>query len=518
MEAHKEEGGRAGRKPIWLIGLIILLALAGAVLYYMHTENQKQLAVQQQQQAEAERQSILNAQTFREGVQINGVAVGGMTMDQARAAVAQSEQALLEAVSFRLTLDGETYPVTAQDLGMTCDTEAKLQQAFGLARAGTLEELRSQLADIGARKPNYTIAAAPGEAAVKAFVASLAQKIDQPAVDAEFKVLVDKSASDEVKKTSAYVEAAATTAPGQRFTFVPDQDGRIVDQPALVQTLLSMSHQYQDMQIPAKAVKANVTLADLQQKIVLRSSSSTSYGRSPYNRATRVFNLKKAVGIINGTVVQPGEAFSYNHTVGNRTYSGGWKPAPAIVGGRHEDQAGGGVCQISTTMYLGVLKGGLEVVSRQGHSERLSYAPGGLDATVDSGRIDFQWKNTTSAPIYIFSWIDTKEKTIHFEFYGEPFPQDFDEIQLSSKRVGSLSPDGPMQYIVDHTLPLGVYIKRSSGSVWQSYATYLKNGAAVKTVSVDRTVYKAYAGVTVVAAQQAFAPASPSAPVTIPVP
>ena len=517
MEAqHTDEGGKARRKPVWIIGLIALLLVAGAAaLYYVHDRNQKSAV---QQQAEAERQSILTSQVFRDGVVVGGVSLGGMTMEQAKAAVTQAEQAQLTAVSFKLTLDSNSYPVTAQDLGLSFDVDAVLKEAFALARQGTLEQLKAELADIKANQRKFDVAEAPGDAAVSAFAATLSQKLDKPAVDAEFKVLVDKSASDEVKKTSAYVEAAATTTPEQRFAYVPDQDGRVVDQQALKDALLAMvkSGTYKDMELPVKAEKAGVTLGDLQKKIVLRSSSFTSFGHSPYNRATRVFNLKKAVGILNGTVVQPGEVFSYNQTIGNRTYAGGWKPAPAIVGGRHEDQAGGGVCQISTTMYLSVLKSDLEIVSRQGHSERLSYAPGGLDATVDSGRIDFQWKNATSSPIYIFCWIDVQDKTIHFEFYGEPFPQDFDEIQLSSKHVGSLSPSGPMEYIVDPTLPVGVYIKRHSGSVWQSYATYMKNGVAVKTVDVDRTVYKAYAGVTVMAASEP-SPAV-SAPVTVPVP
>jgi len=495
----------AKKKVLLIAGLVILLLLMTAGFFYF--DHQKREA-----QAEAERQSIISAQVFREGVSVNGVSVGGMTMEQAKAAAVESGRALLKAVSFSLTLGGESYPVTAEDLGLKFDTDSVLEQAFGLARdpESTLEQLRAELADIQENKRQYPLTAVPDEAAVNAFVASLAQKIDTPADDAQLQVLIDKNVSDEEKRSAAYVEAAATTTPERRFAFVPDRDGRAVDQAALAKTLLSMADTgaYQDAEIPVKTTKAGVTLADLQKKIVLRASSSTSYGHSPYNRATRVFNLKKAVGIINGTVVQPGEVFSYNDTVGRRTYAGGWKPAPAIVGGRTEDQAGGGVCQVSTTMYLSVLKADLGVVYRQGHSERLSYVDGGLDATVDSGRIDFQWKNTTGSPVYIFCWMDVKGKTIHFELYGEPFPQEFDEIRLSSKRVGTVPPPGPMQYVVDPALPLGVYIKRASGSVWQSYATYLKNGAAVKTVNVDRTAYKAYAGVTVVAAQTVAAPAA----------
>lgn len=493
-EAQAEPKPIKNKRAIWIASIaFVLLALLAGVLYS-----------QKLQRDEEKRLTIINAEVFRDGVVIDSVAVGGMTTEQARAAVEQAQRKREGDIVFYLIYGGRKYPANASVFAFTYDTEAVLAEAFSLARTGTLAELEAELSDISANKRHFNTAVVPDKQEVEAFAASLAKEIDTPAIDAQFRVLIDNSAvTKEEKKTSVYVLAAAATTPEQRFRYEPEQDGVRVDQETLTESLLLMaqSGKYEDIEIPVEPVKANVTLTDIRQQVVLRASSYTSFNKSPYNRNTRVFNIKKAVGLINGTVIQPGEVFSTNDTLGYRTYGSGWKPAPAIVQGRTEDQAGGGVCQVSTTMYLSVLKSDLEVVYRQGHSGRLSYVDGGLDATIDSGRIDFTWKNNTGAPIYVFCWVDDSDKTVHFEIYGAPFPEEYDEIRLSSEHVGGISPSGSMKYTLDPSKPAGykkVFVERKSGSIWQSYATYLKDGVEVKTIPVAKTKYKAYAGETII--------------------
>lgn len=493
IESPKKTPG-SKKKAVWILMIATVLVLAVAGIFVSNKIKQD----------EAFRQSIIHSGVFHEGILVNDVSIGGMTPEEASAAIVPTEQAMLDEIAFTLTFQGKAYPADAQVFGMSFNTQAVLQEAMALGRQGTLGELQDELLDIRTNKRTFYTSYTPSEQAVEAYVADLTENLDTLPVDAQFTVLIDKeSVSEEEKKSSAYVHAAATTKPEQRFAYTPDIDGIQVDQPSLCDSLLAMaqSSEYQDVEIPYHTTPAAITLEDVQSTVVLRASSFTSFNKSPYNRKSRVYNIKKAVGLINGTVLQPGEEFSTNGTLGHRTYSGGWQAAPAIVQGRTEDQAGGGVCQVSTTMYLCVLKSDLEVVYRQGHSGRLSYVDGGLDATIDSGRIDFNWKNNTNSPIYLFCWVDETDKTIHFEVYGEPFPVEYDEIRLSSKRTGSVSPPGPMQYTVDMTKPIGykeVFVERKSGSVWKSYALYLKDGNVVKTVSIDTTRYKAYSGETIV--------------------
>jgi vancomycin resistance protein YoaR len=219
---------------------------------------------------------------------------------------------------------------------------------------------------------------------------------------------------------------------------------------------------------------------------------------SPYNRSSRVANIIKAVDIINGYLLLPDSVFSANTVIGPRTYDLGWQPAPAIVRGGSEDQAGGGVCQVSTTLYNAVLKAGLEIVDRRGHSIKLSYVAGGMDATINTGTIDFVFRNNTGSNAYIFCWVDSIGMEVHFEIYREAFPDTYDEIRLTSEKVETLYPSGDVLVTVDTGKPSGyreVVQKRRNGSVYKSYRHYYKDGKEVgKPELIATTKYKAYSG------------------------
>lgn len=453
-------------KKLWIPLICIIVILIAGVIYFAHHNFQIK--------------SIVESNLFRDGVYVNDVSIGGLTKDQAKQALAETEQNLLDDVCLVLSSANGRVVLYADDIGLTLNTDDVLESASSLARSGSLPELQNELEDIAVNHRNYEITYVIDEKVLKQKAQQIAQTVNCDPINASFNV---------------------------ENLYTPDKNGLMVEEEALIQLIRDYVEKGDfpvDDSIPAKKVEAELTLEKLQNQLTLRSSASTSFAKSPYNRKSRVFNIKKASSMINGIVVQPGEVFSTNDILGYRTYEAGWQPAPAIVQGRNEDQAGGGVCQVSTTLYHAVLKGDLEVVDRRGHSGRLGYAPGGLDATIDSGRIDFKWKNNTNSPIYIVSWVNDEEKTVHFELYGEPFSDEFDQIELSSKKVRSISPPGPMTYTVDASKPAGyseVWVKRKSGSEWKSYATYYKDGEEVKTEYVDNTIYKAYAGETIVGPQ-----------------
>jgi len=279
-----------------------------------------------------------------------------------------------------------------------------------------------------------------------------------------------------------------------RFEFTEATDGYGVD----IEALLTEAEQrcadksFGSMDVQLTNIPSDVTIATLKEGLVLRSSASTSY-KSTRRNDGRVFNLKKACGLVYGTVLEPGQEFSANTILGDRTEKLGWKPAPAIIGGGSdtEDQPGGGVCQISTTTYQAVLMGDMEVVYRRGHSTKSGYADGGLDCTINTGTIDFLWKNDTANPVYIFTWVDTEEYLVHCEIYGDPLPEEFDKIVLSSELVETILPSAD-EYVVDNNLYSPYwYIKNSAkdGYKYTAYATYMKGETVVKTEEVNTTTY-----------------------------
>ncbi len=207
------------------------------------------------------------------------------------------------------------------------------------------------------------------------------------------------------------VNAYYTTDP---YTVHPSEDG--VDFKISMEEAENLLQQDQEEYV----IPLKVTVPEITTKMIgteafpdLISEFSTKYSQSQKDRTT---NLKLAAEKINGTVLMPGEVFSYNTVVGKRTIDAGYKEAKIYVNGEVVDGLGGGICQVSSTLYNAVLYANLEIVERKNHQFVPSYAGAGLDATVVYGSIDFQFKNTRNYPIKIQCSVD--RGICNFQIYG----------------------------------------------------------------------------------------------------
>ena len=196
--------------------------------------------------------------------------------------------------------------------------------------------------------------------------------------------------------------------------------------------------------------KANKTVKDLGLEAFpyLISEFSTKYDASNINRST---NLAIAANKINGTVVMPGEEFSYNKVVGKRTVEEGYKDAKVYQDGGVVDGLAGGICQISSTLYNAVLLANLEIVERHNHTYTTSYLPAGRDATVVWGTKDFKFKNTRSYPIKIEASV--KNGIAEFKFHGIAEETEY-EIKIIPVVTGSIP--FSVEYEDDPSLAPGV--------------------------------------------------------------
>ena len=134
------------------------------------------------------------------------------------------------------------------------------------------------------------------------------------------------------------------------------------------------------------------------------------------NDSNRNTNLKLACRALNGKLVRPGETFSYNKTLGERTAEKGYKAAGAYAGNKTVQTIGGGICQVSSSLYYACLKADLEIVERTAHGFTVSYMPLGMDATVSWGTLDFKFKNNTEYPIRIEAWVSGGQ--VHVKLIG----------------------------------------------------------------------------------------------------
>ena len=176
---------------------------------------------------------------------------------------------------------------------------------------------------------------------------------------------------------------------------------------AAAQTLMDNAQAGEEFSVPVTLTKPAISKEEMSARLFrdLLGSCTTSVSGS----ANRKHNVSLASKSCNGTVLNPGDTFSYNATLGQRTAANGYRTAGAYVGGKTVEEYGGGICQVSSTLYLAVLRSDLQIVARTNHMFYPGYIPYGMDATVSWGGPDFKFKNDTDYPIKIVaSYADGK--------------------------------------------------------------------------------------------------------------
>ena len=211
---------------------------------------------------------------------------------------------------------------------------------------------------------------------------------------------------------------------------------------------------------------------------------STNYNPGAKDRTT---NLRLASNKINNTVVLPDETFSYNKVVGKRTTEAGYKEAPSYAGGKVVNDIGGGICQITSTLYNAVVLANLDIVSRSNHQFVPSYVKAGKDATVVYGAIDFKFKNTRKYPIKIKSTVSGGVARV--QIYGMKEETEY-EVKIETKITGSI----PMKtvYEDDPTLEKGkekVEQKGHNGTYSEAYKVVYLNGKVVSRTLLSKDKY-----------------------------
>ena len=169
--------------------------------------------------------------------------------------------------------------------------------------------------------------------------------------------------------------------------------------------------------IPLELTEPEVTEASLGTVLfhdLLSTRTTSLYGSS----SNRVNNVTKAAASINNLVLMPGDKFSYNEALGERTAANGYLPAGAYSGGKEVTEYGGGICQVSSTLYYCTLIANLEITSRTCHYFPVGYLPAGLDATVSWGGPEFCFVNDRDYPIRILSWVDSSSSSVTVELWG----------------------------------------------------------------------------------------------------
>lgn len=347
--------------------------------------------------------------TFKEGVKLIGVDVSGLTAEEATGLVKNAAEKKLKSVAVTVRAGEKEIALGYLSLGMSYSIDKALEDGLAYGRTAGVTDVEG--AGAGEFDAQYTWS----REAIEIALANVAESINTEAVE-------------------PYAEPIADWESEERFNYVegtPGQTLNVEDTADAIEYALRTLDFQATIDAVTNAVLPTGSLDDIRAYTQLVCSFTTKFTapRDDETKQNRKFNIKKAADIINGQVVQPGQEWSFNTVVGPRTYELGWKGANGISKGKeYTIQAGGGICQVSTTLYNALLCGNYEIVYRQAHTIPSDYVDEGLDATVDTSGIDLVWKNNTEHPVYIFVKVagvegSSSRNTATVYLYGQPLPE-----------------------------------------------------------------------------------------------
>ena len=373
---------------------------------------------------------------FYGNLYMNNLPLEGLTMEQASLLVRQQVDSKI--ASFRITLhtqDGRSWEITAQDLGMEYHTADQLDQLWSVGHTGTSRERYEQ---VKALEENPIWMNAPltyDLSDVNRILSEIKAEVDVPAVSA---TRVD----DDTKWPP--------------FSYTDDVPGQTLDISGLNQRIAEMCETITGgtVELVPTRVEAKVTRAWLEGQIVRLASYETAVGATSHEG--RFTNIRIGTEKFNHLIVKAGESVSFNKVAGKRTEANGFVEAPEIAYGEYVMGIGGGICQVSSTLYNAVVNAGLQVTKRTQHSLPSNYVPKGQDATVSDNRLDFVFRNNTSAPLYFETQYYKKKNYWYSEFviYGRPDPNGCTyRLESEVREVIPLpdpvyKPDRSMTYVV----------------------------------------------------------------------
>lgn len=326
--------------------------------------------------------------TISKNVYIGGVNVSGMTEEQATKAV---EEKLGKGTggNYTVKIGDETTTATAEDFGIEWTNREVVHEAMEVAKGGNLIKQYKDKKDLQVEPKNFEVAYAPNEQAVKTYVEKLAEEYNRDAEEGD------------ITFANGYPEVTG------------GETGIAVNVDQSVSSIMkALEGDGTELTVVAEVQKPSVTKEELSQVKDVLGTATTYYGSS-YERNT---NVEVGASKINGTLIMPGETFSVTAAVTPFNADNGYYPAPSYESGQVVDTYGGGICQVSTTLYNAVLKAELQVDERHNHTMLVSYVDPSKDAAIAEGLMDFVFTNNTDAPIYIYGV--GYQGTLNFTIYG----------------------------------------------------------------------------------------------------
>ncbi|CDM67353.1 VanW family protein [Clostridium bornimense] len=322
-------------------------------------------------------------------IKVHGVEIGGESKEEAKKILNEYFSNEINKKIIKIKVGDKEYNLKSEDVDVQVSIDDTVEEAYEYGKSGSTIDKYKNLK----KEKEYPIKVTFDENKVNEYLSTIEKEVNKDATDATIELkngqFITKSGADGSKLNIDKLSKDVTEElSSDKF------DGEVV------------------IEAEVEAVKPTIKEEDLKTINTKISSFSTNFGTSVDGRVT---NIKLATAAINGKVVMPGEEFSYNEVVGDTTADRGYQKAGTYVGNKVVEGYGGGICQVSSTLYNAIMGANIRSTERLNHNMPVSYVGIGCDATIAYGYIDYKFKNTLKHPIYISSY--TSGSILTFDIY-----------------------------------------------------------------------------------------------------
>ncbi len=404
--------------------------------------------------------------TIMNGIYFDDIDMSGKTYDEAVKLIRDKVRSMSEANITLNSIGGNSVSVTAQELGLAWNDTNLVADALYVGRSGNIVERYKERKDLEHDRKVYPINVEFDRATVEAIVNEQGDRYNVEAKNAT----LSKSDGD--------------------FVVTPGTKGEKIDANASISRIMSNLDNFtgSDLTIDMVVVEdiPKATAEDLEKIHDVIGRYKTSFKTS---NADRSGNVRNGTRLVNGTVLLPGDSFSMYQTVSPFTEENGYYLAGSYLNGMVVESLGGGICQVSSTLYNAVLRAELQVDERHNHSMIVSYVDLSSDAAISGTSKDFKFTNNTEYPIYI-EGITTEDKQVVFTIYGVETRPSNREVSYESEKISETVPEGD-KIIADPSLPLGSISTQSAhtGYVGKLWKIVKVDGKETERVEVNKSTY-----------------------------
>ncbi len=359
------------------------------------------------------------AQLALSGVTIGGTDVSGKTSSEINEIVKNQVQDANQATIMVHCVDDSVAEISPQDIGIKWTNQDIAEEVVGVGKRGNVVERYKARKDLMRSGMNYALQYDFNKDLIKAFVEQQSEEYNRDAKNLSLERT--EGGFDVVGGQSGVVIDVAAATDYMYNYLVSDWNGRSCE-----------------ITLPVKEEAPMGSEEQLREVRDIIGTYTTSYKTSGADRSQNVAN---GCRLVDGTLLYPGEEFSMYNTIKPFSVENGYRMAGSYVNGMVVDSLGGGICQVSTTLYNAVLKAELEVVERNNHSMIVSYVDPSADAAIsESAGKDFRFVNNTDCPIYIEGYT-TSDKQITFNIYGKETRPSNREVKYVSEVLETIHPD-----------------------------------------------------------------------------